>query len=103
MGEPQLQKVQSLRFAAPNVYQTMVETFKKFNIHPYDAQGTIIATKEGFDITIKSVTTSSEIAKISISREQAKKPDEKVNNFFEEAAEKCKSQLITDYFKMIKL
>ena len=103
MGEPHLQKEQSLRFAAPNVYHRMVESFKKLNIHPYDVQGTIMAAKDGFDITIRSVATASEITKISISKEQAKNPDEKVDRLFEEAAEKCKSQLITDYFKMIKL
>ena len=103
MGEFQLEKEQSLRFAAPHVYQTMVDSFKKYNIHPYDAIGTIKTAKNGYDITIKSANHFSEIATITISEEQAMVPDSETVNLFEEAAKKCKSLLISDYYKMIKL
>ncbi|WNS73570.1 hypothetical protein RRV45_11610 [Bacillus sp. DTU_2020_1000418_1_SI_GHA_SEK_038] len=103
MGEFQLEREQSLRFAAPHVYQTMVDSFKKFNIHPYDAIGTIKPAKNGYDITIKSANHFSEIATITISKEQALVPDTETENLFQEAAEKCKSLLISDYYKMIKL
>jgi hypothetical protein len=31
-----------LRFAAPAVYQIMVETYSTYHIHPYDVQATIL-------------------------------------------------------------
>ncbi|KOP82758.1 hypothetical protein AMS60_09905 [Bacillus sp. FJAT-21945] len=103
MGEFKLQKEESLRIAAPNVYRRMIETFEKYNIHPYDAHGTVIKTQEGLEITLRLSNHFNEIAKTEISFEQAQRPDKELSCFFEQAAEKCKNQLITDYFKMIKL
>lgn len=102
MGEFKLQKEESLRIAAPNVYRRMIDTFEKYNIHPYDAHGTVIKKQEGLEITLR-LSNFTEIAKSEISFEQAQQPDEELSCFFEQAAEKCKNQLITDYFKMIKL
>lgn len=103
MGEFKLQKEQSLRIAAPNVYKKMIETFEKYNIHSYDAQGTVIKTQEGLEITLRLSNHYTKIAQTKISFDQAQQPDEELSYFFEQAAEKCKNQLITDYFKMIKL
>ncbi|MFE8697516.1 hypothetical protein ACFYKT_14325 [Cytobacillus sp. FJAT-53684] len=103
MGEHQLEREESLRIAAPNVYRRMVETFEKHNIHPYDAQGSVIKKKEGLDVTLRLSNSFSEVAKTHISFEQVKEPDTELTDFFEQAAEKCKKQLITDYYKMIKL
>lgn len=92
-----------LRFAAPALYQRMVDTFSAFHIHPYDVQGTILKNEAGVEVTLRfsgdfSVTLTSHFC-----HEQAANPDEEVTRFFEEAAEKCKSLLIADYFKMMKL
>ncbi|MED3574946.1 hypothetical protein [Cytobacillus praedii] len=103
MGEFKLQKEESLRISAPNVYKRMIETFEKYNIHPYDAHGTVIKTQEGLEITLRLTNHFTEIAHTKISLDQAQHPDEEISFFFEQAAEKCKNQLITDYFKMIKL
>ncbi|WP_102275261.1 hypothetical protein [Cytobacillus massiliigabonensis] len=103
MGEFKLQKEESIRIAAPILYRRMIETFEKYNIHPYDAHGTVIKTQDCLEITIRHSNSFTEIARTEISFEQALQPDEKLTCFFEQAAEKCKNQLITDYFKMIKL
>lgn len=92
-----------LRFAAPVLYKTMAETFSRVNIHPYDIHGTVIKNEDGFDVTLRFSPSFSQFVTTKVSFEQAIHPDEEVIRFFEETAEKCKSQLISDYYKMIKL
>ncbi|MCM2532024.1 hypothetical protein NDK43_05995 [Neobacillus pocheonensis] len=92
-----------LRFAAPALYQRMVETFSTFHIHPYDVQATIFKNESGFDVTLRFSNDFSQTVTIDLKNEQVAQPDEDVTRFFEEAAAKCKSTLIADYYKMIKL
>lgn len=91
-----------LRFAAPELYKKMVDTFSRVNIHSYDIHGTVQKKDDGFDLTLRFSQSYSQSVTTFISFEQAKKPDEEVIRFFEETAEKCKGQLISDYYKMIK-
>ncbi|MDQ0197753.1 hypothetical protein [Neobacillus ginsengisoli] len=92
-----------LRFAAPELYQRMVETFSTYHLHPYDVQATIFKSEDGFDVTLRFSNDFSKSVTTYFKNEQAAHPDEAVTRFFEEAADKCKSTLIADYFKMIKV
>ena len=92
-----------LRFAAPALYQRMVETFSTYHIHPYDVQATIFKKEDGFDVILRFSNDFSQSVTTFLHNEQAELPDEVVTRFFEEAADKCKSTLIANYFKMIKL
>jgi hypothetical protein len=92
-----------VRFSAPVLYKTMAETFSKFNIHPYDIHGTVIKNETGYEITLRFSQSFSQRVSTQVSFEQAMHPDEEVIHFFKETAEKCKSLLISDYYKMIKL
>ncbi|MDF2856833.1 MAG: hypothetical protein K0Q87_2684 [Neobacillus sp.] len=103
MSEKKPLEEKLLRFAAPTLYKKMCETFSTFNIHPYDVQGTVLKKENGFDLTLRFSANFSQSETTHISLEQAANPDEAVLRFFEEAAEKCKSMLISDYYKMIKL
>lgn len=103
MGELPLYEEESLRIAAPNVYERMIETFSKHNLHPYDTEGTVIKKEDGFDISLRLAGSSTSVGTKHISLTQAEKPDEEVTNFFETSAEECKNLLIKNYFKMIKL
>jgi hypothetical protein len=102
MNEKYVIEERVLRFAAPALYKKMIETFSSFNIHPYDIHGTVLKSENGFDITLRFSNSYSQLVTTKVSFEQAKNPDETVIRFFEETAEKCKSQLISDYYKMIK-
>lgn len=102
MGEYQLIEG-SLRVEAPAVYDRMIETFSRYNIHPYDAQGAVIKKEEGIEIVLKFSNGFSKTVQTHISADQAKNPDDEVTLFFERAADECKNQLIADYYKMIKL
>ncbi|MBP2239682.1 hypothetical protein J2Z40_000235 [Cytobacillus eiseniae] len=103
MGEHQLQREESLRIAAPAVYKKMVEIFEQYHIHPYDMQGIVLRKNDGLEITLRLSHNYAELSSTHISFDQVKKPDSKITQFFEQAAERCKDQLITDYYKMIKL
>lgn len=92
-----------LRFAVPALYQRMVETFSTYHIHPHDVQATIFKNEDGFDVTLRFSNDFSQSVTTYLKNEQAAYPDEDVTRFFEEAADKCKSTLIADYYKMIKL
>jgi hypothetical protein len=92
-----------LRFAAPALYQRMVDTFSAFHLHPYDVQGTILKNEAVVEVTLRFSGDFSEALTSQFSLEQAENPDDEVTYFFKEAAEKCKSLLIADYFKMMKL
>ncbi|WHY83868.1 hypothetical protein QNH39_14350 [Neobacillus novalis] len=92
-----------LRFAAPALYQKMAETFSTLNIHTFDIHGTVVKREDGYEVTLRFSPSFSQSATTKVSFEQAIKPDEEVVRFFEETAEKCKSELISDYYKMIKL
>ena len=92
-----------LRFAAPALYKKMVETFSANHLHPYDVLATVIQDEQGFEVRIRFSTDYSLGEIFHVSFEQAMNPDQKVKRIFEETAEKCKTQLIADYFKMIKL
>lgn len=92
-----------LRFAAPQIYQKMVEIFASFNIHSYDVHGTVLKKENGLEVKLRFAANFFQEATAHFSFEQALNPDEEVTQFFKETAEKCKSQLIADYYKMIKL
>lgn len=93
----------SLRIAAPKLYEKMTEVFARYHIHPYDAQGTVKKNSRGLDVNLRFASAHTPSMTIHINMDQAKKPDEDVTRFFEQAAEKCKEQLVADYFKMIKM
>jgi len=103
LGEYQLQKEESLRIVSPVLYRRMIDIFKKYNIHPYDAHGFIKKSHSGFELSIKLADSFSEVGRTIISDKQAFEPDEEVSEFFKETAESCKNRLIQEYFKMIKL
>lgn len=92
-----------LRFAVPALYQKMIEIFSSFNIHAYDVHGTVMKKDDGLDVTLRFSTNFFQEVTTHFSLEQALNPDDKVEQFFKETAETCKSQLISDYYKMIKL
>jgi hypothetical protein len=92
----------SLRIATPELYMSMVKVFEKHNIHSYDTQGTVMKVENGFEITLKFSNGFSQSVTTHVTLDQAVKPDNEVTNFFEETAEKCKTRLISDYFKMVK-
>ncbi|MBO0961727.1 hypothetical protein J1P26_18645 [Neobacillus sp. MM2021_6] len=92
-----------LRFAAPALYQKMSDIFSDLNIHPFDIHGTVTKSENGYELTLRFSPSFSQSVTTMVSYEQALNPDDEVVRFFEEAAEKCKSQLISEYYKMIKL
>jgi hypothetical protein len=92
-----------LRFAAPQLYKKMVEIFSNHHIHSYEVQAFVIKENDGMNITLRFSSDFSQSVTISVSCQQAENPDDEVVQFFQEAAEKCKSILIADYYKMIKL
>ncbi|MEH7225140.1 hypothetical protein V7112_15120 [Bacillus sp. JJ1566] len=103
MGKKDAIEEKLLRFAAPNLYQKMVDTFFEYNIHSYDIYATVVKQEEGYDLTLRFSQSFSQSVTAFISFEQANDPDEEIASFFKETAEKCKNQLISDYYKMIKL
>jgi methylase of polypeptide subunit release factors len=92
-----------LRYAAPQLYKNMVEVFSNHYIHSYDVQAYVVKKEHGMDVTLRFSSDFSQFVSAFFSSEQAENPDKEVIRFFEEAAEKCKSLLIADYYKMIKL
>lgn len=102
MSEKLVNAEKSIRIGTPLLYKRMIETFEKYHIHPYDVQGAVIEEETGFEVILKFANTFNQPETVHFSFEQAKHPDSEVTQFFEEAAEKCKSQLISDYYKMIK-
>ncbi len=103
MGKKDVIEEKLLRFAAPSLYQKMVEIFLEYNIHSYDIYATVVKQEEGFDLTLRFSQSFSQSATAFVSFGQAKEPDEEITGFFKRTAEKCKNQLISDYYKMIKL
>jgi hypothetical protein len=94
---------QLIRYAAPELYQRMMETFSAFHIHPYEVQATLLKKENGYDVTIRFSSDFSQVVTAHFSYEQASHPDEEVNRFFENAANQCRSVLMAEYYKMIKL
>lgn len=92
-----------LRFTAPALYSHMVEVFSNYHIHPHDVHAISTKNEIGLEVTLRFSNDFSEIESKQFSSEQADNPDDEVKRFFEEAAKKCKSLLIADYYKMIKL
>ncbi|EEM58309.1 MULTISPECIES: hypothetical protein [Bacillus cereus group] len=92
-----------LRFAIPTLYKQMLEVFEKYHIHPFDIQGTIVKKENGYNVIIRFSQSFSHTATIFVNFEQATHPDEEMIHFFEETAKQCRSQLVKDYYKMIKL
>ncbi|WP_223254492.1 hypothetical protein [Bacillus sp. HNG] len=103
MGKKDVIEEKLLRFAAPNLYQKMVDVFSSYNIHSYDIYATVVKQEKGYDLTLRFSQSFSQSVTAFVSFEQAKNPDEEVTSFLKETAEKCKNQLISDYYKMIKL
>ncbi|MHC0037840.1 hypothetical protein [Pseudoneobacillus sp. C159] len=101
-NQPQLEG-KLLRYAASALYERMVEVFSQHNIHSYDVHSTVSKQKDGFEVCLRFSTNFAEKMSTRFTEDQVKSPDEDVTEFFNEAAEKCKSQLIVDYYKMIKL
>lgn len=92
-----------LRFVAPTLYEKMVEVFAAQNIHSYDIYATVVKQEGGYELSLRFSQSFSQSVTTFISFDQAKDPDEETLVFFKETAEKCKNQLISDYYKMIKL
>jgi hypothetical protein len=92
-----------LRYAAPALYQRMIEVFSQHNIHSYDVHSTVIKKELGYEVSLRFSANFAEKISSFFTNEQAAQPDEEVTQFFNETAKKCKSQLIADYYKMIKL
>ncbi|WP_042455072.1 hypothetical protein [Neobacillus dielmonensis] len=98
-----MEKTRLMRFAAPVLYEKMAEVFSFYHIHPFDFHGTLQEVEDGFEITIMFSTNFSQSVTTLVTFEQARNPDEQVIRFFKQTAEQCKTQLIADYYKMIKL
>lgn len=92
-----------LRFAAPELYRLMDDIFTLHHIHPFDVQAFAVKNEQGIEIILRFTSDFSQFVMRQISHQQAKSPDQEVTQFFEDAAEKCKSVLIGNYYKMIKL
>jgi len=103
MGQQKEIEVRLLRFSAPVLYQEMVDIFSKVNLHPYDLHATTVKTEKGFEVTIQFSSSFTQSVTTFISFDQATNPDEETVRFFTETAEKCKQQLIADYFNRIKV
>ncbi|MDR4888011.1 hypothetical protein RGU12_10675 [Fredinandcohnia sp. QZ13] len=103
MGKKDVIEEKLLRFAAPNLYQKMVDVFSSYNIHSYDIYATVVKQEKGYDLTLRFSQSFSQSVTALVTFEQAKNPDEEITDFLKETAEKCKNQLISDYYKMIKL
>lgn len=103
MGKKEAIEEKLLRFAAPSLFQKMIEVFSSYNIHSYDIYATVVKQEKGYDLTLRFSQSFSQTVTAFISFEQAKNPDEEITTFFKETAETCKNQLISDYYKMIKL
>ena len=91
-----------IRYTAPALYNRMVELFSTYHIHPYDVLATAIKDEDGYEVSIRFAPDFSHSAMKHFNFEQVKNLDEEVDCFFKEAAEKCKTSLITDYYKMMK-
>lgn len=103
LGELPLYEEESLRIAAPKLYGKMMETFSKYNLHPYDTEGSVLKKENGMDVTLKLAGSHSVVSTTYLSKKQIEQPDDEVERFFETSAEECKNLLIKNYFKMIKL
>jgi hypothetical protein len=103
MSNPQELEEKLLRFAAPELFKQLTDIFSSYHIQPYDIHGTVKKDETGYDITLRFSQSFSQSISTHVSFEQAMNPDEQVEHFFKEAAEKCKSLLISDYYKMIRL
>jgi hypothetical protein len=98
-----LVKERLLRYAAPALYEQMEETFAEYHIHSYDVHSTAVKSENGIDVTVKFSADFSQSVTARFSFEQMSQPDDDVKRFFQEAAITCKSLLISDYYKMMKL
>lgn len=96
-------KEKLLRFAAPKLYERMIEAFSIYHIHPYDVHATVKEKENGLEVSLKLTSDLSQSLKHEFSSEQVNRPNEKVTLFFKEAADQLKSMLIADYYKMMKL
>ncbi|MEH7119465.1 hypothetical protein V7128_18915 [Neobacillus vireti] len=92
-----------LRYAVPSLYDHMVEIFATYHIHPYDVQATASKKEDGYEVLLRFAANFSQSITKQFNLEQIEQPDEDVTRFFQEAAETCKSFLIADYYKMMKL
>jgi hypothetical protein len=96
-------EVRLLRFSAPVLYQEMIDIFSKANLHPYDLHATTVKMEEGYEVTIQFSPSFTHSVTTFFRFEQASNPDIETTRFFTETAEKCKQQLIADYFNRIKV
>ncbi|MDM5155640.1 hypothetical protein QUF88_18155 [Bacillus sp. DX1.1] len=103
MNENNIVEERLLRFELPTLYKQMLGVFEKYHIHPFDIQGTILKKENGYDVILKFSQSFSHAATTFVGFEQAMHPGEEVIHFFEETAKRCKTQLMQDYYKMIKL
>lgn len=92
-----------LRYAAPELYKKMLEIFSIHHIHIYDVHAYVQKHENGMEVIVRFSADFSQTVTKKISSEQAENPDLEVTQFFEEAAQKCKTMLIANYYKMIKL
>lgn len=91
-----------LRFTAPILYQSMIDIFSAYHIHPHDVHAILIKNEDEIVITLRFAVDFSQSMTKHLCLEQAEHPDEQVAHFFKEAAERCKSLLIAGYYKMMK-
>jgi hypothetical protein len=91
-----------MRFAAPALYEKMVEAFEDLHIHPYEIHATVIKNENGMDVCLRFSADYSQSITNHFDNEQVMQPDEEVNLFFQNAANQCKALLIADYYKMMK-
>ncbi len=89
-----------LWLAAAALNKRMIETFSKYHVYPYDVQAVLVKSENGLDVILSFPPDFSQVMTKCFSFEQATHPGEDVTRFFTEAAEKFKTVLIMDYFKM---
>ncbi|MGO4886423.1 hypothetical protein ACJ2A9_01580 [Anaerobacillus sp. MEB173] len=102
MSEANGHKELPLRIATPTLYNKLVETLEPYHIHPFDIQGTVMRKEDGLDVTLRYSQSFSQSETAHFNNDQVEHPDEDVTEFFKATAERCKTQLIKDYYKMMK-
>lgn len=91
-----------LRIVAPGLYQQMIKVLDEHQIHPYDVDASAIVHQSEVEIILQYGDSYTQSDHLTVSDAVAKKPNAETKQFFQEAVEKIKKQLIADYFKMVK-
>jgi hypothetical protein len=91
-----------LRFADPELYKKMIETFSAHHIHPYDVQATIKKDEEGYELSLLVPANNGKRMTTRLGLEKESHFNKNVTSFFEKAAAESKSLLMSDYYRMVK-